>query len=138
MTAGKPESAGGTELRKGLRVSLYEEYIAVTLHNETQRSLERPQGRRAVQRAGTVIKILPGGFSAVVKWDDGTSGTYFQSVLFSGTDVPKEPVPDGSAEGEALADEGEALHDAQGEALPGACALYPPHLPAHTLSLPFP
>ena len=29
-------------------------------------------------------QVLPGGFSAVVQWDDGRTGTYFQSVLYSG------------------------------------------------------
>mmetsp|Transcript_126416 Transcript_126416/g.188636 ORF Transcript_126416/g.188636 Transcript_126416/m.188636 type:complete len:110 (+) Transcript_126416:207-536(+) len=83
-TLGKHESIGGCEVRREERVCLYEEYVAAThaLHHGIKKS---------GLLGGIVTRVLPGGFSCEVQWDDGTKGIYFQSALFAGPDVPHPP-----------------------------------------------
>lgn len=113
MTLGNHETRGGHEMSLGLRVCMYEEYMAATHHLRkdlgriseyfsyvvsTAVKLEsRPKetdantGRGSIKKrlvGGTVSRVLPGNFSCEVEWDNGQKGVYFQSALYFGEDVP--------------------------------------------------
>lgn len=97
MSLGKHETKGGHEICLGLRVCLYEEYVAATHH--LRKDMGRITGYHTYGRktdreekklvGGTVTRILPGNFSCEVEWDNGQKGTYFQSALYTGEDVPQ-------------------------------------------------
>lgn len=96
MSLGKHETKGGHEISLGLRVCLYEEYVAATHH--LRKDMGRITGYHTYARrtdreekklvGGTVSRILPGSFSCEVEWDNGQKGIYFQSALYTGEDVP--------------------------------------------------
>jgi len=101
-----------------MRVCLYEEYVAATHHlrkdlgritdfwtyilSADGAAASRGDGgkdghggasgaedrREKKMVGGTVVRVLPGGFSCEVEWDNGQKGVYFQSVLYYGEDVP--------------------------------------------------
>uniref|UniRef100_A0A6U5A3R1 Uncharacterized protein n=1 Tax=Hemiselmis andersenii TaxID=464988 RepID=A0A6U5A3R1_HEMAN len=86
QTCGNHESTGGHELYPGLRVCLYEEYVASTFERNPKHGAVRQVGLLG----GTVKALKPGGFAADVEWDNGQRGTYFKAVLWTGGEVPKK------------------------------------------------
>ena len=100
MTLGSHETVGGHEMAIGLRVCMYEEYMAATHHlrkDQGRISSYHMYGRSEPRHAekeqlrvvgGTIKRILPGNFSCEVEWDNGQKGVYFQKVLYAGEDVP--------------------------------------------------
>mmetsp|Transcript_89988 Transcript_89988/g.145614 ORF Transcript_89988/g.145614 Transcript_89988/m.145614 type:complete len:190 (-) Transcript_89988:129-698(-) len=111
MKLGNHETRGGHEIRLGLRVCMYEEYMAATHHLRKDlgriseywnyfivSGLDSLQGGQHGNElrlqetprlvGGTISRILPGNFSCEVEWDNGQKGIYFQSALYYGDDVP--------------------------------------------------
>ncbi|EKX33386.1 hypothetical protein GUITHDRAFT_166484 [Guillardia theta CCMP2712] len=92
MVLGKPEDEGGSEICKGIRVRMFEEYQASTHY------LRKDLGRFKQQGvSGTVVRVLPGKFACEVEWENGQRGIYFMSALYAFN--TEEKVKDKGGEG---------------------------------------